>query len=156
MKARWVTLRLLICLWPCTTGLVAGQSARTTVVESDSAREKILAADEARRTAMLHGDAAALEPLLASDVTIIWGDGTIDDKQSVLALFRSGALKYERLEYSDTRVRLYGSTAVLTGKARVVVRSGAHLIESRVWVTRVYIEQNHRWLLVASQSTRLH
>ncbi len=46
---------------------------------------------------MLHADVAALDKLLADDVTIVWGDGTADDKQSTLALFRSGRLRYMRI-----------------------------------------------------------
>ncbi len=117
--------------------------------------QQVLAVDDARRQAMLHADVAALDQLLAEDVTIFWGDGTADDKRSTLELIRSGQLRYSQFEYEDTRVRVYGETAVMTGKARVQYQSEGQTHCSSGRVTRVYVHQNGKWRLVASQTTRI-
>ncbi|HEX6502699.1 MAG TPA: nuclear transport factor 2 family protein [Terriglobales bacterium] len=98
---------------------------------------------EARRLGMLH--LSVLDSLLADDVTIFWGDGTADDKASTLALFRSGRVSYTRLDYDNTRVRLYGQTAVVTGDARVPVQTDGNFLESLIRVSRVYALQHDRW-----------
>jgi ketosteroid isomerase-like protein len=123
--------------------------------KSTNTIQQVLTADEARRLAMLHGDIAALDALLADDVTIFWGDGTADDKASTLALFRSGRLRYSQLEYYNTRVRAYGQTAVVTGQAHVKARSDEHTLAYLVRQTRVYVCRKGRWRLVASQTTRV-
>lgn len=104
---------------------------------------------------MLHTDVSALDSLLADDVTIFWGDGTADDKASMLALLRSGRLRYSQLDYENTRVRLFGRTAVVTGQARIREQSDSERRSYVVRVTRVYAHQQDRWRMVASQTTRL-
>ncbi len=63
--------------------------------------------------------------VVTDDVTVFWGDGTVDDKRSTLALFRDGHLRYTQLDYDNTRVRVFGDTAVLTGDGRVKARRSA-------------------------------
>jgi ketosteroid isomerase-like protein len=117
--------------------------------------QQVLAVDEARRVAMLHGDIKALDGVIADDATIVWGDGTVDDKTSTLALFRSGRLRYEQLDYHNTRVRIYGDTALVTGNGRVQAQADRRALQHLVLVTRVYVRQQGRWRLVASQTTRV-
>jgi len=148
----------LVCLIGLT---VLGQTAPSQASharpssKSTNTIQQVLTADEARRLAMLHGDNAALDALLADDVTIFWGDGTADDKASTLALFRSGRLRYSQLDYDGTRVRAYGQTAVVTGEAHVRAQSDERALAYLVRLTRVYVRQKGRWHLVASQTTRV-
>jgi CubicO group peptidase (beta-lactamase class C family)/ketosteroid isomerase-like protein len=123
--------------------------------DASEAVERVLAVDEARRQAMLHSDVSALDTLLADDVTIFWGDGTADNKASALELFRSGRLRYTDLEYDDTRVRLYGDSAVVTGQARLKMQAEGREESYTVRVTRIYAQQQGRWRMVASQTTRV-
>ncbi|GAC1653480.1 MAG: hypothetical protein NVS9B15_14160 [Acidobacteriaceae bacterium] len=123
--------------------------------EKAAAIQQVLVADEARRMGMLQSDVSLLNSLLADDVTILWGDGTADDKAARLALFRSGRVRYTRLDYDNTRVRLYGQTAVVTGNARVQVQTDGNSLESLLRVTRVYALQHDRWRLVTSHATRM-
>jgi hypothetical protein len=116
--------------------------------------QQLLATDDARRAAMLRGDMNALSLLLADDAVIIWGDGTVDDKGSALAILRSGSLRYTRLEYSKTAARVYGDVGVVTGDARVQGQSNGHRLDQFGHVSRVYVRQQDRWCLVLSQTTR--
>jgi ketosteroid isomerase-like protein len=131
------------------------KSSRARPSDSAKVMQQVFTVDEARRLAMLHGDVAALDSLLAKDVTIYWGDGTADDKASTLALFRSGRLRYAQLDYDSTRVRVYGQTAVVTGQARIKAQSDEHALAYLVRLTRVYVREKGRWRLVASQTTRV-
>ena len=66
-----------------------------------------------------------------------------------------GRLRYAQLDYENTRVRLYGETAVVTGQARIKEQSDNERRSYLVRVTRVYVRQEGRWRLVASQTTRV-
>jgi ketosteroid isomerase-like protein len=121
---------------------------------ASAAAKQVLALDEARRLAMLHGDVAALDTILAEDATVYWGDGTADDKASTLALFRAARLRYSQFDYDSTRVRVYGGTAVVTGRARVRLESDGQGMSHSVRITRVYVHRAGHWQLVAVQTTR--
>lgn len=121
---------------------------------ASAAATQVLALDDARRLAMLHGDVAALDTILAEDATVYWGDGTADDKASTLALFRTARLRYSRFDYDSTRVRVYGPTAVVTGRGRVQLESDGQGMSHAVRITRVYVRRAGHWRLVAVQTTR--
>jgi hypothetical protein len=122
-------LTLVCIIGSNTLGQTAwSQASRARPSDSTKAIQEVFTVDEARRLAMLHSDVAALDSLLAEDVTIYWGDGTADDKASTLALFRSGRLRYAQLDYDSTRVRVYGQTAVVTGQARIKAQSDEHVL----------------------------
>jgi len=55
-------------------------------------------------------------------------DGSVLNKQEVLLDLRSGGLRFHSIELGQTEVRMYGSSAVLTAKAK----RSAHGMEWRV------------------------
>ena len=134
---------------------MSSQASCARTSEEHEAIQQVRAVDESRRLAVLHGDVKALDSLLADDATILWGDGTADDKASTLELFRSGRLRYRQLEYDNTRVQMYGDVVVVTGKARVQAQSGEQALEHVARVTRVYTRKQDRWRLVMRQTTRV-
>src|SRR5205823_8190148 len=110
-----------------------------------------------RSRAMIEGDLETLKPLLAEDLTYTHSSGAADGKVSLLEHLASGRLKYSRMDRSDERVRLYGDTAVVTGRASVEAESPATgPIRLRILFLDVWARQpDGRWQMVAWQSTRL-
>jgi hypothetical protein len=111
--------------------------------------------DDERRNAYLQDDAAALDRILADDVTAVAGIGVEDNKASILADVRSGDLKYKKLTYDHRKIRIYGDTAVVTSHAEVVANYKEKDLSGELLVTRVYVKQNGTWKLVSIQSTRI-
>jgi len=111
--------------------------------------------DDERRNAYLQGDAAALDRILADDVTAIAGIGVADSKASILADVRSRDLTYKKLTYDQQKIRIYGDTAVVTSHAEVVANYKDKDLSGELLVTRVYAKQQGAWKLVAIQSTRI-
>ena len=66
--------------------------------------------------ALKEQDYAALEGLYAGDYMLVRPDGSVLNKQEVLQDLRSGGLLFHSIELGQTEVRMYGSTAVLTGR----------------------------------------
>jgi ketosteroid isomerase-like protein len=72
-----------------------------------------LSADAAINQAILTGNADALKALLADDWIVVSGFGSVADKNGFVDFIRkSGARKMMTL--SESRVRLYGDTALVT------------------------------------------
>jgi hypothetical protein len=124
-------------------------SARSEV----AAQEEIKQIERERNQALLKHDTATLDRMTSDDYTFINQRGELRTKSEILAGFKSGNFNYEDREISDLKVRVYGDTAVVTGRAKQkgVENSKDYSGDNRF--TRVYVKQNGCWVSVALQVT---
>lgn len=145
--------RKLFCFAAMVTvaiGLSAGQAAPARKDE-DAVRQ----AERARFTAMVKADVAALDKLLAPELTYTHGDARVIDKAGFISDFKTGAFKYVTIEPNEMSVRVYGTVAIVTGGAAMhVVQNGkdAHI---RIRYTNAHVNRGGAWQMVAWQATRL-
>jgi len=119
-------------------------------------RHEIDQMEEAWRSAMLKGNSAVLDTLLSDDYTAITAEGAIQTKQQALDGLRSGALHLSALEISDRKVRIYGSTAVVTSLAELTGSRNDQEISGRYRYTRVYVRnQSGQWKIVSFETSRI-
>ena len=112
-------------------------------------------AESTRFNAMLKADVAVLDRVLAPELTYTHGDGRVIDKAAFIADFKTGAFKYLMIEPNAMNVRLYGSTAVVTGGAAMRVEQNGKPADIRIRYTNVQVKRNGTWQMVAWQATRL-
>ena len=110
---------------------------------------------EQTRQAALKGDVAAFDKLLADDYISIGFDGTTRTKADVLELFKSGKLKYEAIEYSDMKVRVYGNTALDNTTSNLKGHLGATDLSGQWRIVRVWVKRKGQWQSVSFQATRI-
>ena len=115
--------------------------------------DEIKKLEEARNQAILHSDAAALDRMTSDDYTFITLRGEMRTKSVILKGFASGSFQYESREISDLKVRIYGDTAVVTGRSVQKGVENGKDYSGDYWFTRVYVKQKGRWLTVALQTT---
>jgi hypothetical protein len=122
----------------------------------DSKTESEIRQMENRRfQAMLKVDGEELNRLLADDLTYTHSSGAVDTKSQLIDSLKSGERKYQVIETQDVKVRLYGSAAVITGRARLKTVSKGQESDFRVQFTDVYAKKKGHWQMVAWQSSRL-
>jgi uncharacterized protein (TIGR02246 family) len=123
------------------------------------ASDDVLQAEQARTTALIVGDFAALDKLMADDVTYVHASGQHDTKQTYLAALRSGVLSYQSWQAHEIHVRiLRDDVAVLNGIYTVHAmdhRVGNDEIIIDIHFLTVYARRDGRWQQVAWQSTRV-
>lgn len=117
--------------------------------------QEIVQTEKRRFEAMVNGDLAALERILADDLQYTHSNGVFDSKTSFLGTLKSGELQYQGVTPEDLRARVYGSTAVVTGASLMNVRVRGQQASFRVRFTDVYVKRDDRWQMVAWQATRL-
>lgn len=139
-------LTLAIGLWS------ANVLARSS---SDKSKEEIRALETERNEAIVHGDAAALERMTSADYTFITLRGELRTKSEIVKGFSTGAFKYGSREISDLYIRVYGNTAVVTGRSSQKGTENGKDYSGDYRFTRVYVKHNGRWLTVALQATLL-
>jgi ketosteroid isomerase-like protein len=133
---------------------IAGVALILALASGDG-RDDVAAAEKKRFAAMIAGDVAILAPLLADDLTYTHSSGRVDTKAQFLDNLRSGQQKYFSIAPEDTAVRVYGDTAVSTGRSAMHVSAAGQEMRFRIQFTDVWVRRDGRWQMVAWQSTRL-
>ena len=121
----------------------------------ETAEAAVLKREEARLQAMVKVDVAALEDVLADDLSYVHASGDADTKREFIDSILTGRLKYKQLDREGVAVRVYGDAAVVTGRGHFQVRSGENDLDVRLLFTDVYVKRGGKWRMVAWQSTRL-
>ncbi len=119
------------------------------------AAEAVKAAEMARFKAQTTNDFKALDALLGDDLTYTHSSAAVDTKTTYIESMRSGQVKYESIESRDVQVRVYGTTAVITGAGRFKVTARGQALDNQLRFTDVWVLRDGRWQMVAWQSTRL-
>lgn len=119
------------------------------------ASEAVRAAESQRLRALVTADYAALDRLLADDLTYTHSTAKVDTKATYLEPLLSGRTRYQSLEPADVQVRIYGTTGVVTGILRSVALVSGKESRTNMRFTNVWVERDGRWRMVAWQSTRL-
>jgi beta-lactamase regulating signal transducer with metallopeptidase domain/ketosteroid isomerase-like protein len=98
-------------------------------------------------------DTAALERILSDDFSFIGGFGKFRDRASYLVMV--SRIAYESYVKDEVTVRVYGNTAVTTGRITEKARrkDGQEIIDYQYRFTNTYAKQNDRWRQVAMQLT---
>jgi ketosteroid isomerase-like protein len=138
--------------------LLLGLLAGTALMAADSKTvEAVKNADRAWAAATVKGDAAALQNLLADDLTYTHSNGETDTKKVYIDNL-SGARKYHKIDYESLDARIYanGNAAVATAVVRIETsQKGGPVNPAHLRLLHTWVHQNGRWQLVAHQSLRL-
>jgi ketosteroid isomerase-like protein len=141
-------------LLAATLAFLAGTAVLSFGQSSPTAEQQILRADTDRFKAMVNGDVATLERLLAVELSYIRTTGRIEDRHAVLYGIRSGKTKYSSIIPSEREVHVMGTVATVIGVA-VIRGEEADGSDIGIRYTSVHVLRDGRWQMVAWQSTRI-
>ena len=133
---------------------VYAQTNRAPSLATDAAtKAEILELEKERNRAIINGDALALERMTSDDYTFITLRGELRTKAEIVQGFKSGSFHYDSREISDLNIRVYGNTAIVTGRSIQKGKENGKDYSGDYRFTRVYIKQDGRWQTVALQTT---
>jgi len=135
--------------------LAQGQTKSARRTQTESVTDTIRRLDQERIQAQIHADAAALKRIYADDFIGIGPSGTVRMKPQVLADFTSHDLNFQSITTDDVRIRVYGNTAVETGRTTTVGQDKGKVVPRDNRFTRVWIRRQGRWRLVANHYSTL-
>lgn len=112
---------------------------------------------EARRTqALLDGDTATLASLTGDDYTHVETGGGTRDKAGFLSILSRPGVRFSRWVIEENHVRVYGDTAVVTGRYfNCVTTAAGEQPPKHARHIRVYVRRDGRWQNVAHQATAI-
>jgi hypothetical protein len=115
----------------------------------------VLAADDARIAAMTSADPAALAPLLSPDLRYSHSNGTVDTKDSLLALIGGKATRYVAYRPVERGVRFAAPDIALEhGRAEVVLEKNGTRTEATFLFLAVWRLEEGSWRFLEWQSAR--
>jgi uncharacterized protein (TIGR02246 family) len=125
----------------------------STMPAQPSPEREVLALQKEYESAIERRDASVHERLFADDYTYTPGNGAFMDRLSHMAFTRSGALAVGSFQSTDQRVRVYGDTAVVTGRWVVRGARGGKPVDNQMRYLTVYVRRGGQWQIVAEQRT---
>jgi ketosteroid isomerase-like protein len=145
MKIRHLSLVSLIALLTC---CARSQSQSDVTVMLGQL-------DQERIQAQVGADAKALDRFYAEDFIGVGPSGTVRTKAQVLADFTSGNLKFQSITTDEVEWRVYGDTAVETGRSTMNGQDKDKIVPRDNRFTRVWVKRQGRWQLVANHYSLL-
>ena len=136
--------------------LAAAAPTPGRAADADANTEKEVANLSKQMTdALVKGDMAFADGATADDWMIIVSTGGVADKAQRSKDVKDGNLKYEALDKSEMKVRVYGDAAVVTGLARIKIRFKGQEFGGIDRFTEVFVRQGGKWQCVSTQGSRV-
>lgn len=111
--------------------------------------------DHERIQAQIESDTAALERIYATDFVGVGPSGALRTKPQVISDFASGELKFQSITTDEVQIRIYGNTAVETGRSTMNGQDRGKTVPRDNRFTRVWVKQQGLWRLVLNHYSPL-
>ena len=132
------------------TSIALGQKQSASRNQRSNVEKAIRQLDNERIQAQIGADVVALDRIYANDFVGVGPSGTVRTKTQVISDFTSGDLKFQSITTDEVQVRVYENTAVETGLSTMVGQDKGKAVPRDTRFTRVWVEQQRRWRLVAN------
>jgi len=131
--------------------LVPGRALATAAEDARA----VAALDTEYQAAVERNDAATMDRILADDMVLVVGKGTVYTKAQLLESARRKDAEYEKqVEIDDSqKVRVWGDTAVVTAKLWLKGTSGGKAFDRKLWFSNTYVRTKDGWKYVFGQSS---
>jgi hypothetical protein len=124
--------------------------------QAGKAEQALIQAEKDRFAAMINYNEAALNKLLADDLTYTHSNANMQTKAQFMADLKSGAIDYVSIQPSegDWKVRINGTSAIVNGVAAVNVIDHGNNLKFKIRYTNDHVNRGGSWQMVNWQSTR--
>ena len=129
------------------TAMLGQQATPAPEVPADTA--ELLRLEEVWNDAHLHNRAEVLDRLWATDLQVMVPRMSPMTKAESLAFLKTGRFTFERYATSEISVRLFGDTAIVSGRLLRRRKVGDREVEDDWRFTKVYVRLEGRWRVVS-------
>jgi len=119
-----------------------------------TAEEELLKLKKEFADAIVKNDLEGIARLVTNDWIIVGPDGEIVDRARFFEVIKSGALTHDTMESEDSRIRVYGDSAVVTGITRTNGKFMGQEFSTHERATDVFVKRDGRWQCVLTHLTR--
>jgi ketosteroid isomerase-like protein len=123
--------------------------------KGSAAEQDVMRIEKEMLAAVLKGDAGPSERYLAENYVFTGPDGLSMGKAQSIQDLKSGYLKLQAASLDDTKVHVYGDTAIVTYSSNDKGTYKGKDISGKTRWTDVFVKQSGRWMIVASHGSRV-
>jgi len=146
-------LKKLILIAAATLAL-AGCAGMSGGAASPGDEQAVAAAAEKLRVAMIDPTPAALNPLLADDLSYGHSGGKVDTKTTFVADLMSKASDFVTIAITDQTVKVVGNAAIVRHTLTADTLDGGKPGKVSIKILGVWQKQGGEWKLLARQAVR--
>jgi ketosteroid isomerase-like protein len=150
-RTRWQTLGVMLLILASACCLPA-QSAPSS---NRTQTQEITDLEQRRAAAVVHRDIGLLDTMTAPDSVRILPTGTLETKSQLLSELKSGELTYDSINVDELSVKLYGNTAVVTGRSEFRGQMKGKPFRGHCRFSRVWVKSGSGWQEILFQLTAL-
>ena len=103
--------------------------------------------------ARLKRDGSFPRQIEADDVTVVWFDGRIVNKEEDVRSYESDDVTFTEFNIGDLQVRFYGDTAIVVAQGSLKAHAKNQDLSGKYVWTDTFVKQDGEWKAVASQVT---
>ena len=155
MKRMLAVAALTMAASSLALGQMTGKKANYFNQKGDSVEQAVRQMEEELRVAITKGDMKAYGRLVSDDYVFTNQDAVVRTKAQMVSAYDSGSIKYESVVFDEIKVHAYGDTAVVTGRNTAKGKDNGKDFDGQFRYTRVYVNRQGRWQIVATQATRI-
>ena len=104
--------------------------------------------------ATVRHDVNAYGAVMADDFIGHWADGSTTTKREEMEMLRTGKENYDENRIIDMSVRIFGTTAIVSGRSTETSMIEGKRATGIYNFTDVFLKRNGRWQIVATQTAR--
>ena len=148
----WLSLVIFACL-----SFAAAQSNKNSEQQPGKTEAELMQLERDIGDANVRRDKAFFERVEADEFVFTDSGGGVTTKAKDVASLDKPAGEFKLVSYvvEDMHVRVYGKTAVVTGRTTTTLRGKDREVVNRSRFTDVFVKRDGRWQLVAGHSSRI-
>jgi ketosteroid isomerase-like protein len=123
--------------------------------QTEGVEQELMALENGWNNAMVKGDFAFLDRILADDYLITDWDANVLTKPQFIAQFKSGQVVFSSQVADNVKVRVYGDAAVVIGRNTFKGTTKGKDVSGQERWTDIWIKRDGRWQCVGSHSMQI-
>lgn len=130
-------------------------SASAIYAQSDKAVAEVLSLHKKKFEWLINKNYDSLTAVLDDELMYIHSNGWIETRSQVLDDLKTGVITYTKSEVIESKVRMFGNSAVITGKGAFAGTARGNAFELNLLYTEVYSRVSGKWKLVSRHACRI-
>jgi hypothetical protein len=123
--------------------------------QTDKESQYLLSLHKKKFTWLLGLNYDSLNALMDDNILYIHSNGLTETKSDVIANLKNEVISYTKSDVTESSVRLFASTAIITGKGVFAGLARGTPFELNLSYTEVYVRISGKWRLVSRHACRL-